>query len=304
MGASSAETSPLSLYLELEAGRLVGLESAARIALAWNALIVEVFAVVDPSVEINIELLDAVEGSLGFRARVEAICRVAGQKPIMTAGLAAVLGAFFLKPIDDAAEWFWPQVYEAVGQAFNATAAEIADLAKRVEIAQRDNVAALQKRELFVHLERDRAIVSAGAVLSHTEKPRLVVPRTEFVTRAGIVTVESVSAQNRTVERRIKVILLTAKLEPKQFMWRFADEEGEPFSAKMVDPDFIEGLQRHRTGVDMKIGLEMDVLVKSDEQLFGDRWVKGNQRITRVYSPQPTVSPSNDPQLPLYATGE
>lgn len=298
MGDGS-HSAPLTLFLELEQGKSVNLESAARIALAWNDLIVEIFAILDPDAVVRIDLIDAVEGSLAFRSIVRAVSRVAKQNPLLAGVIAAIVGIFFLKPAEDAASLFWKAVYEAVGEVINPDPAspERVEFDNKVQIAQRDNVANRQKRQLFVELEREPVIVGAGAFPSHTVKPPIVLPRSEFVTRAGVISVSNETIQRRTMTRRMNVILLTAKLEPKQLMWRFADDTGEPFSAKMTDPKFIQALEEGRTGGDLKIGLMMDIELETKQESVSGFWSDNAKSVTHVYSPTLPPAGAREPQF-------
>lgn len=293
------QSAPLTLFLELEPNKSVNLESAARIALAWNDLIVEVFAIIDPSIDVRVELLDAVEGSLGLRSIVRAMGRVAEQHPWLAGAISGVLSAFFLKPVDDLSEMFWRHVYEAIGEAFNEDpeSPERKKLAEQAAIAQRPNVAARQKGELFAQLERDPVICAAGMSPSHTWKPPMLVPRADFAMRSSAKSIQQETIERRTVTKRISVILLTAKLEPKKLTWRFADEDGEPFSAKMNDADFIQRLGSHHTGIELRIGLDMEIELEMKQDLIGGVWMDTAKTVTKVFRPVLTPLPVSDPQL-------
>lgn len=280
-------SAPLTLFLELEPEKSVSLESAARIALAWNDLIIEIFAIIDPSADVRVELIDAVESSLGLRSIIKAIGKVSEQHPLMAGAISGLLSAFFLKPVNDLADVFWPQVYHVVGEFLNPdpNSDDRKKLLEQAEIAQRANVAARQKGELFAQLERDPAIRGARMSPSHTWKPPLIVPRAEFAERSNSVVVEQEAIERRTVKARERVILLTAKLEPKQLTWRFADLDGEPFSAKMKDADFIGKLASPHTGIELRIGLEMDIEMETKQDLIGGFWVNKERAVTKVFSP-------------------
>ncbi len=95
----------------------------------------------------------------------------------------------------------------------------------------------------------------------------------------------------------MSVVLLTAKLEPKELMWRFADEAGEPFSAKMTDPNFIRALEEGRTGGDLKIGLMMDIELETKQESASGFWSDKAKTVTKVYSPILPPSGSRQPQF-------
>src|SRR5258706_16305025 len=59
-------TTPITLYLDLEPGKVADLEVVARAALALSAAIQDLAYVVDPSLDIRIELASGTEGSLSL----------------------------------------------------------------------------------------------------------------------------------------------------------------------------------------------------------------------------------------------
>jgi hypothetical protein len=286
-----ADGTPLSLYLELEKGSLASLQSASKIALAWNDLVIETFALIDPSADIRIELLDAVEGSLGIRSLIKATSKVAKQHPLIAGALAAVVGNFFMTPVQDISHDVWQQIYAAVGytpgEAAKCADEDPAGLKEQAAKAQHAAFAAPQKRELFLQLERESVITSAGAVPSIIEKPPrpLIVPRADFGPRAGVVAISQETVEKKTVSERLPVILLTPKLKAKELMWEFADESGRTFSAKMKDPDYITALEQGRTGAELKIGLEMEIEVQTKLETINGLWTVKSRDVTKVYSP-------------------
>jgi hypothetical protein len=64
---------PFSLYLELEEGRLLDIEVAAKIALALGAAIREAAFIIDPSIDIKIELVSGTEGSFSFNTFIKSL---------------------------------------------------------------------------------------------------------------------------------------------------------------------------------------------------------------------------------------
>jgi hypothetical protein len=286
-----AEGVPLSLYLELEKDRLANLQSASKIALAWNDLILETFAIIDPSADVRIELLDAIEGSLGIRSLIRATTKVAKQHPLIAGTLAAIVGHFFMTPVDDISHEVWRKIYEAVGYT-PGVAAKCADedpdrLKEQAAKAQHTAFAAPQKRELFLQLEREPVITSAGAMPSIVEKPPmpLIVPRADFGPRAGVVAISQETVDKKRVSERLPVILLTPKLKAKELMWEFADDSGRTFSAKMRDPDYIRALEEGRSGAELMIGLRMDIEVETKLETVAGIWTVKSRDVTKVYSP-------------------
>lgn len=293
-----ADGVPLSLYLELQKGSLASLASASKIALAWNDLIIETFAIIDPSAEVRIDLLDAIESSLGFRSLIKATGKVAKQHPLIAGALGAALGTFFMTPVQDISHDVWQKIYEAVGytpgDAAKCAEKDPENVKEQAAKAQHAAFAAPQKRELFLQLERESVILSAGATPSIVEKPprSLIVPRADFGPRAGVVVVSEESVEKKKVSERLPVVLLTPKLKARELMWEFADDSGRTFSAKMKDPDYIRALEEGRTGAELMIGLRMEIEVETKLETVGGIWTVKSREVTKVYSPVLPSSPN------------
>lgn len=296
------QAAPLSLYLELQKGSHVSLESAARIALAWNNLVVETFAIIDPSAEIRVELIDAVDSSLGYRSLIKAISKVAKQHPYIAGGIGGVMGTFFSIPLSHFGEHIWEEIYAAIGHVDDARQCAIDDPEKvrlSAEKGRSSSFAAPQKRELFTQLEREPIILGAAVTPSITIKPppALFIPRAEFAGRAGIDAITTETVEKRTISERMRVILLTPKLQPKELMWQFAGEDGRPFSAKMRDANYLKALEEHRTGAELMIGLWMDIQVETKLETVGGIWAEKSLEVTKVYSPILSAGALGSPQL-------
>lgn len=296
------QSAPLSLYLELQEGSHVSLESAAKIALAWNDLVVQTFTIIDPSADVRVELIDAVDSSLGYRSVVKAVGKVAKQHPIVAGGIGGVLGTFFAIPLTHFGEHIWEDIYAAVGHVDDAKQCAVDDpenVRLNAEKGRNSSFAPTQKRELFTQLEREPIILGAAVTPSITVKPppALFVPRADFAGRAGIDVVTTETVQKRTTSERLKVVLLTPKLQPKQLMWQFADESGRPFSAKMKDVDYLKALEEHRTGAELMIGLWMDIQVETKLETVGGIWSETSRDVTKVYSPVLSATSVRSPQL-------
>ena len=75
------EHRPISLYFDLKEGEFAKLESVAKSALAFSAALKEAAFVIDPSLEIEIELRRGQEGSLSLDAIIKTIKQAADGPP-------------------------------------------------------------------------------------------------------------------------------------------------------------------------------------------------------------------------------
>ncbi|UAJ11840.1 hypothetical protein [Polymorphobacter megasporae] len=299
------EQAPLVFYIDLAEGQAASLESVARLSLAWSELVIELCAIIDPSSEVEIIVVDVVDGCLKIRTIVKAIGRVANQRPILAACIGGILSTFFHKPVDDLSGLFWPMVYEAMGLTHVShtdenTGIDRAVVEKATIVAQKTNVASAQKQRLYAQAEADSSVIGVGATTSFTERPPVFVPRSEFARRAGIVKVEIETTRVRTITRRENVILLTPQLRAKKLVWKFADADGNLFSAKMADLNFINALQAGSTGTDLRIGIVMDVDIEMKQEMFDGVWLTQSFEVVRVRSPAAPIPAPDDRNLLFY----
>lgn len=66
-GEESQRAQPINLYLDIEPGQVADIEVVARAALAFSKTIKEVVFVLDPSLEIRVEIASGTPGSLSRR---------------------------------------------------------------------------------------------------------------------------------------------------------------------------------------------------------------------------------------------
>ena len=66
-------TTPLSLYLDLEKGATADLEVVSRAALAWSAAIKDLAFILDPSIEIRVEIASGTPGSFSLNSLIRTV---------------------------------------------------------------------------------------------------------------------------------------------------------------------------------------------------------------------------------------
>ena len=116
---------PVSLYLDLHEGEKADLEVVARASLAFAAAIKEVAYVLDPSMDVRIELASGTEGSLGLNALVKAIKKKTGavERDTLKA-ITIVILAWFAK---DAADWGANKIFDALAKGHATDSAALSD---------------------------------------------------------------------------------------------------------------------------------------------------------------------------------
>lgn len=290
---------PLSLYIDLHEGTVADLEVVAKTALAWDALIKEVFFIIDPSLDIKVEMVNGTEGSLSLNAIIKAISKVTEDNPKTAGAIAGILAIFISVPIQHASEHFWEDVYEIIGHKDETDEEESHNLKKGIDkdisIAIDDNVAPNQKKNLFAEAYKDPAIRGIGVTIRSGKKPKNLVPREEFQNRVNKEEIIKETVERQTVYKTKSVTLIRPVLKAQAAMWRFREASGNEFSAKMKDPDYIEALESKRTGIQLAIGIEMLIEFEYKQENENGQWVDEEISVRRVLSPR--AGPSDQKKL-------
>lgn len=296
-----AEMAPISLYLDLEEGQLANIEVVARAALAWSAAIKELAYVVDPSIEIEIDLVSGTEGSLGLNACVKAIGRLINKDPKLKTIIITSLTWFTLQTgaytYEKILDWLTganaPPVVRELSQK------EIEQIAQEVVKAQQGEVAAAQRKQVFHELSQDQSIIGVGATQEPGKRPISIIPRSEFSQRAGqtIVAIDT-EATKRAETGRIVVVLVSPTLKDAERRWRFQAGNLPEFGATMKDHEFLAAVAAGRVALPLRAGIEMEIELETKLELSGELWTVKERNVLKVYRPGLLPDPNTLPFPP------
>lgn len=291
------QATPISLYLDLEEGQKADLEVVARASLAFAATIRQVAAILDPSIEVRIEFASGTPGSLSVNSLIRAVRQMAGKRPRLTAIALGVL-AFF---VDKGGGYTFDLVMDYLRSKDAPEAAKLLSNAEMEEIAAavvkvvEGDVAKEQRQEVYRELQRDPAIIGVGATLQPGTRPAVVVPRSEFVERAGGVVSKVETIARRTSDQVMPVVLISPVLKPVPRSWKFQYGSLPEFGATMKDQDFLQAMVAGGIPVPLKAGIEMVIVLEIKEELEGEVWVVKERNVVKVLSP----SDGRQDSLPL-----
>lgn len=295
---------PYSLYLELKEGQLLDIEVAAQIALALGAAIRDAAFIIDPSINIRIELLSGTEGSFSFNTFIKSI----NPKDLLTKKnlktLACLCVAWFVTHSADYAFDKGADIVTALIESHLSGGTESVPLSEedKSEIAQQ--VATLLKKDIasdkvqtiYRVINSDSAIKAVGASIRHAEKPSNLVPRHEFLARSGIHHVEEQRIQSRTKEKETTVTLISpVLLDGSPRKWRVEGPDGE-FGASMKDESFLKSLTHGEVKIPMVANIQMDVILQIKETFKDGVWEVKERNIIKVNG---VFQPPPAPQLDL-----
>jgi hypothetical protein len=275
---------PISLYLQLEENKTADLEVIARASLAFASAIKEVAYIIDPRLEIRVELLSGTEGSLSLNSFLRNISKKPGEAITLGAIALIVLSWFGNHALDYAFEKSMDAVAEAfhleTGEKFSE--AQKAELAAIVQKAEALRPAEPQVQRVYREIERDPTITGIGATSVAGERPDVILPRTEFRARAGQGRPVEETLQRRVMAQQVRVGLISPVLIPGNRRWKLKGPQGE-FGAVIKDQAFINSVLSGTTSVRMKTGIEMVVELETVEEFKNGVWEIVERDVTEVY---------------------
>lgn len=276
-GESSPDVQPLSLYLDLEPGAVADMEVVARTALALSAAIKELVYVFDPSLEIRVEFASGTPGSFSLDSLVRSLKDKAKARPILAAVAITLTGWF--------GNYGFTELMDHLRGKDELSAAEIDQIAVKVADALEGRIARPEMQKVYQEIERDSRIQGVGVTTAVGTKPERTVPRREFAARASAAIISEVTTETRrSRKRRERVLIVRPVLVPGMRRWRFNSAEGE-FGALIKDETFVNDLLSGRVQLPMTGGVELDVLLETEEELQDGVWVPKEWTVWEVYGP-------------------
>lgn len=273
--APAPAVEPVSLYFDLEPGFVADLEVVSRTALAWASAIREAAYIIDPSLEVRIEVASGTPGSFSLNAWLRDVAKGLGiTKEDEDLTLKAVALFVLIWMGGHALDYTFDRVADFVtGHTEGAfTDEQRSELTDIIHKAVQDKVASQRVQLVYREAERDPAIRGLGATQNAGERPAVIVPRSEFRVRAG----QEADSHQETITRRhsverVRVGLISPVLLPGTRRWRLRSSQGE-FGATIKDQEFINRVLTGTTRIRMRAGIEMDVQLETTEEFRGGVW--------------------------------
>jgi hypothetical protein len=285
LGRAAMQSEPVSLYLDLKAGEKPDLEIVARASIAFVAAVKEAAYILDPSIEVALDLASSTEGSLSLNTIIRNLGKASKPTGISLKAIAFVVLGWFANDIRQYGVGKFLDAY-----LFNDTHAELSEadverIAKAVKLAMEGKVAKGHVQRVYQELERDTAIKGVGATLAPERRPPNIVPRAEFTERAGIAeVVETSSPKSRTKKTPERLTLISPVLLPRENRrWKFYSPAANlEFGAAMKDERFLASLLAGRRRIPMRAGIQMDVILETHEEKQGEVWAVKDRAIEKV----------------------
>lgn len=297
---------PLVLKFDLKPGERADAAATAEAIIAWVAAVRAANAALDPGSEVVVELVGTEEGSLKLHAILRFIEKVVLGGPAdaldpypkikkivvatvlaVPTGLAAGLATWAVLP--------------------DATVHLSAADTQAVKYAQKvvQDVPEVQRNvsKFYGAVARNRSVISITISHENTGLPLVTIPMAEFAERSGVWQRQEQADHERDRREVWSVVVTRAAMKAVPLSWRF-ERDGLPFSAKIVDAEFLRAISAGTLPITVQEGVRMEVVVEWSERLVGQRWeaIDRTRRITNVLSPRP-VTPAPD-AAPLFRSRE
>ena len=283
------EEVPLSLYLRLEQGRYADLAVVSRSAIAFAELVQEMAYLLDPSVSVRVEVINASDRSFGLNTltklygNIKSGVTAGAKKSPKIAWLAAYVA---LRIINNAVDWSQDQVMDwlagsdAPQEVRMLTEEERKELATDIVEKLNKGAARQQSQRLFEELERDTKIDGVGVTTVAGKRPADIVPREAFSIYSDQTAL--LEGERRTTVQNVEATLISPVLVPGERRWKFRSATGE-FGASMRDRGFMNDVLSGALDIRLKAGLVLDLELTVVEVWQEGVWVIEQRSVSDVH---------------------
>lgn len=283
---------PLSFYLDLEPGSVADLEVVARAALAWVSAIKEAAYIVDPSIEISVELLDGERSSLRLNTLLKVLDNFVGtveagadRYPHLKALAKALAFVVISTPLAVTAEDIYRAIIGDDNNVVELSHQSKAELIEEIRRALKPDVATRQKEEIFVALAKDPSVKAVGVTSNPSKRPSILIERADYLNWVNSGTSLEVAETSRVREEVWPVTLISPVLQNAERSWKFMKAGLPEFGAVMKDKAFLEAMAHGQLHVELRQGIEMTVRIEIKEKYVGGVWIPIERSIVEVIKP-------------------
>lgn len=268
----------VELRFEIVPGRSPQAEHVVAAISAWVEMTKVAGAIIDPDLEVRIDLVGVEEGSQIFKFALRRIGQASipdvKKYAMIGAGMvtSAAIGALVTNVLTPD-----PRIPSDQMKVFNEISQKMSE---SVDLQR-------QSMRFYGVLQDEPAYDAIDVKESGKPAPLFVVPRTEFAARSGVWMPEE--PKKILTETRIAtwdVVLIKPVLMPTARRWRFA-REGLEFSALMEDQNILDAIHNQTLPLKLAEGIAMKVEIHYREEFDGKNWlpIAGSHKVKRVISP-------------------
>lgn len=268
----------VSLYLDLEPGKKPDLEIVARAALAYVEAIKETGFILNPGMDVSVEFVSGTEGSLSLNT----ILRSVRPDPVALKAVALIILGWFASDLRTYGTIKFLDTYFPIEQRSALSDEDIKRITRALQQSLDGKIAKEPVSQVYRELERDTSIKGVGATRIAGERPPNIVPRERFPELTHSTLLVDVGPRTRTKPSKERVTLISPVLLPHDRLWKFYTPQLGEFGASISDERFLSGILSGRRKIQMRAGIQMNVVMDTHEVKDGNVWVVKSRNITQV----------------------
>jgi hypothetical protein len=271
----------LSIYFGLDEGKSIDFEIAAKASLAYIAAIKEISYLLDPAIEIRVELKNGTEGSLFLNSTIKYIRNYAATHPV---NFKAICISAALLLGEKVVELSWQHIVDATGLSpeIHITEADKQDIVQKTMAALESKIAQTHVQEFYRQVDRDPNIQAVGISHFPSIKPAIIIQRSEFAQKHTPIETHEILGK-RTRRTRVQLILTRPHLNDLKKQWKFIGPEGE-ISVYMKDAEFLADVLEGRKAIPMVRGIIIEADLQTKEEMKNNVWRVTSRSVLRVHN--------------------
>jgi hypothetical protein len=278
VGDPPAADDRVSLYLDLWPGKKPDLEVVARAALAYVEAIRETGYILNPGMDVSVEFVSGTEGSLSLNTILKSI----KPDPVALKAIALIVLGWFASDLRTYGVIKFLDTYLPTEQRRALTDEDIKRITQALKDSLEGKVAKVPVNKVYRELERDPAIKGVGATRIAGQRPGNIVPRERFPELSQTALIPDSAPKKRRKPSKERLTLIGPWLAPREHQWRFYTPQIGEFSASIADQKFINGILTGRRKIQMRAGIQLNVIMETREEMVDNVWVVKERVITSV----------------------
>jgi hypothetical protein len=268
----------VSLYIDLQPGTKPDLDVIGHAAIAYVQAIKEAAFILNPGMDVTVELVSGTEGSLSLNT----LLKSAKPDAVALKALVLIVIGWFASDLRTYGVIKFLDRYLPPEQRLMLSDDDIERIKRALQNSSDGKIAKEPVQRVYRELQRDIVIKGVGATAIAGERPPNIVPRDKFPELSQTALPVPTEPRKRKKPSKERVTLISPVLLEKDRPWRFYIPQIGEFNAHMADHKFLAGLLSGRRKIQMRQGIVLSVIMDTYEEKQEDVWVVTDRVITNV----------------------
>lgn len=269
----------LVFYIQLKDGTKADLFAVANASLSLVSLIKEVSYIIDPTIEVKVEIESGTEGSLSLNS----IIRFFSYNAFHKSKARIIIIAVSIWFVQEVASYAIQEMIEKLtGNDESSSEVSNDEIYREIQEILKKMLAADRAKSVYEHLNYDENITGFGVSLRKGEKPISIVPRENFQDKWASLPIEEHIVQRVRREEQMLTVV-SPILQDSKNKWRFISKDGTIY-AHFDDNEFRGRLLSGEYSIPMTKGIVFHATVDIVEEYEDNVWVIKERRVKKVLS--------------------